>query len=60
MPDQEEGDAEVPTATLGYNPADYHLASVIDVPLGEYRMLATDRVTEMTIGGDTMRTDSAE
>ena len=57
---EEEGNGEVSTATFGYNPADYHLASVIDVPLGEYRMLATDRVTEMTIGGETMRTDSAE
>jgi len=56
----DEDNVEEATVTFGYNPADYHLESVIDVPLGEYRMLATDRVTEMTIGGETMRTDSAE
>jgi hypothetical protein len=43
-----------------YDPTDYNLQIVFDVELGEYRSIATDRVTQITIGGQTHQTASAQ
>ncbi len=45
---------------MNYNPDDYSLTVVIDADIGHYRLLARDRITEMTIGDQTYRTESAE
>ena len=45
---------------MQYNPRDYRLTLVTDMDLGQYRLVATDRVTSLTIGGETMQTASAE
>ena len=45
---------------LRYNPSDYHLQPVTDVEIEQNRLLATDRVTHITFGGQTIRTSSAE
>lgn len=45
---------------LPYDPATYHLQSVIDVDIEEYRFVATDRVTSITIESQTFSTTSAE
>ena len=46
--------------SLGYNPADYHLVPVVDLQLNQYRNVATDRVTRITVGETVLSTDSAE
>ena len=59
---QEEQDGIVPPITgagMSYDPADYHLKAVIDIERGQYRCIATDRVTKITIGERTYRTTSA-
>lgn len=45
---------------LRFNPLDYHLQSVTDMVLQEFRLLATDRITEITIAHQTYQTSSAE
>jgi hypothetical protein len=45
---------------LRYDPATYHLQSVIDVDIEEYRLVATDRITTITIEDQTFSTTSAE
>lgn len=47
-------------AGMAYNPADYHLKTVIDQALRQFRNIAVDRVTMLSIGGRLHRTDSAE
>ncbi len=46
--------------SLGYNPADFHLVPVVDLQLNQYRNVATDRVTRITVGETVLSTDSAE
>lgn len=45
---------------MQYDPREYRLMLVTDIDLGQYRLVATDRVTSLTIGGETYRTGSAE
>ena len=46
---EEEGDGEVSTATFGYNPADYHLASVAT------EVVLTTELEEKTVELEDMR-----
>jgi len=45
---------------MSYNPSDYNLKTVFDMQIGQYRNIATDRVTQITIGGRTYHTASAQ
>ncbi len=45
---------------LRYDPVIYHLQSVIDVDIEEYRLVATDRVTSITMDSQTFSTSSSE
>ena len=45
---------------LLYNPRDYHLLLVTDTDLGQYRLVATDRMTSLTVDGVHLETESAE
>ena len=59
----EESEDEMPRisgAGMAYNPADYHLKTVVDQALLQFRNIAVDRVTMLSIGGHLHRTDSAE
>lgn len=59
----EESEDEMPRisgAGMAYNPADYHLKTVVDQALRQFRNIAVDRVTMLSIGGHLHRTDSAE
>lgn len=47
-------------AGLPYNPSDYHLKTVHDIERGEYRNIATDRVTMIAVGERSLRTVSAQ
>jgi hypothetical protein len=59
--DANEGESEGQEQRLmSYNPRNYRLTLVTDMDLGQYRLVATDRVTSLTIGGETFRTASAE
>jgi hypothetical protein len=49
-----------PARPMNYNPDDYSLTVVLDADIGHFRLLARDRITEMTIGNQTYRTESAE
>ena len=44
--------------SMPYNPADYNLKVAFDMENGQYRTIATDRVTMITIDGDTYRSAS--
>jgi hypothetical protein len=55
-----ESDSRAVEAAMSYNPSDYHLKTVFDMQKNQYRNIATDRVTEIVIGGLTYRTTSAE
>ncbi len=46
-------------AGMKYDPADRNLKTVFDLGKNQYRMISTDRVTRMTIGGQTYRSSSA-
>ena len=46
-------------AGMKYDPSDRSLKTVFDLGKNQYRMIATDRVTRMTIGGQTYRSSSA-
>ena len=43
-----------------YNPAEYNLKMVFDVEKAAYRTVATDRVTRISLGGQTFQTESAQ
>jgi hypothetical protein len=43
---------------MSYNPADYNLKAVFDMENGQYRTIATDRVTMIAIGESTYSTTS--
>ena len=43
-----------------YDPAEYNLKMVFDVEKAEYRTVATDRVTRISLGGQTFQTESAQ
>ena len=45
---------------MQYDPRDYHLMLVTDMDLSQYRLVATDRLTSLTVGGQTYQTVSAE
>jgi len=51
---------ENPWPLMSYNPRDYNLIVVTDMDLGQYRLVATDRMTSLTVGGRLMETESAE
>jgi hypothetical protein len=48
------------SAEMSYDPSDYNLKTVFDMQKEQYRNIATDRVTKITIGGRTYRTESAQ
>ena len=57
------GDAANPRVTgagMSYTPSDFDLATVFDMEKGEYRHIAYDRVTKITIAGQTYSTPSAQ
>ena len=59
----EENEGAMPPvsgAGMAYNPSDYHLKTVVDQALLQFRNIAVDRVTMLSIGGHLHRTDSAE
>ena len=56
----DEIDSDAEEAARSYNPSDYHLKTVFDMQKNQYRNIATDRVTEISIGGLKFRTPSAE
>tara|TARA_B110000444_G_C18738064_1_gene546619 strand:+ start:123 stop:929 length:807 start_codon:yes stop_codon:yes gene_type:complete len=45
---------------MSYNPSDYHLKTVFDMQKEQYRNIATDRVTRISIGEHTQSTASAQ
>ena len=59
----EENEGAMPPVSgtgMTYNPADYHLKTVVDQALLQFRNIAVDRVIMLSIGGHLHRTDSAE
>ena len=59
-PDEDESNPRIEDAVMSYNPSDYNLKTVFDMQIGQYRNIATDRVTQITIGGHTYSTASAQ
>ena len=59
-PGGDESNPRAADAVRSYNPSDYNLKTVFDMQKGQYRNIATDRVTQITIGGRTYRTASAQ
>lgn len=59
-PDGEERDTNRVRDAMSYDPSEYNLKTVFDMEKSEYRNIATDRVTQISIGGDTLRSASAE
>jgi hypothetical protein len=47
-------------AGMNYDPAQYHLKTVVDQALRQFRSIAIDRVTMLAIGDELHRTESAE
>ena len=47
-------------AGMNYDPAQYHLKTVVDQTLRQFRNIAVDRVTMLAIGDELHRTESAE
>ncbi len=47
-------------AGMKYDPTTFQLRTVFDLDKDQYRMIGTDRVTRMTIGGRTYRSASAQ
>ncbi|MBT7637527.1 MAG: hypothetical protein HN554_01310 [Euryarchaeota archaeon] len=43
---------------MSYDPSEYNLKIVFDMQKEEYRNIATDRVTQISIGGQTYHTAS--
>ncbi|MGB2053434.1 MAG: hypothetical protein ACPH8S_01530 [Poseidonia sp.] len=56
--DETGGDESEPR--MRYDPSTYNLRFVVDMNIGQYRLVATDRVTELAIGERELRTASAE
>ena len=59
-PGGDESNPRITGAEMSYNPSDYNLKTVFDMQKGQYRNIATDRVTQITIGGHTYSTASAQ
>ena len=59
-PDGKKKNPQHVSDEMTYNPADYNLKIVFDTQKGEYRNIATDRVTLITIGGQTYQTASSQ
>ena len=54
----DENNTRVAEEAMSYNPADYNLKAVFDMENGQYRTIATDRVTMITIDGRKYRSTS--
>ena len=59
-PGGDESNPRAADAVRSYNPSDYNLKTVFDMQKEQYRNIATDRVTQITIGGRTYSTASAQ
>ena len=59
-PGGDESNPRIEDAVMSYNPSDYNLKTVFDMQIGQYRNIATDRVTQITTGGRTYHTASAQ
>jgi hypothetical protein len=59
-PDGDEINPSSASAEMSYDPSNYNLKTVFDMQKEQYRNIATDRVTKITIGGHTYRTESAQ
>ena len=57
-PGGDESNPRIEDAVMSYNPSDYNLKTVFDMQKEQYRNVATDRVTKITIGGCTYSTAS--
>ncbi|MDA0649311.1 MAG: hypothetical protein O3B00_08645 [archaeon] len=57
-PGGDESNPRVEEAVRSYNPSDYNLKTVFDMQKRQYRNVATDRVTKITIGGRAYQTAS--
>ena len=55
-----DGTQRITGAGMKYNPSDFELRTVWDMQKDAYRHIAVDRVTRITIGGQTYRTASAQ
>jgi len=58
--DGDEANLRITGTGMSYNPSDYNLKTVFDMQKGQYRHIATDRVTKITIGGHTYSSASAQ
>ena len=54
----DENNTRLAEEAMSYNPADYNLKVVFDMENGQFRTIATDRVTMIAIGESTDRTTS--
>ena len=54
----DETNTRIAEDAMSYNPADYNLKAVFDMENGQYRTIATDRVTMIAIGESSYRTTS--
>ena len=59
-PDGDEKNPHRVSDEMTYDPADYNLKTVVDTELGEYRHIATDRVTQISIGERTYQIASSQ
>ncbi|MBT6645831.1 MAG: hypothetical protein HOB52_08495 [Euryarchaeota archaeon] len=59
-PGGDESNPRIVDSVMSYNPSDYNLKTVFDMQKRQYRNIATDRVTKITIGGCAYRTASAQ
>ena len=57
-PGGDESNPRAADAVRSYNPSDYNLKTVFDMQKRQYRNVATDRVTKITIGGRAYQTAS--
>ena len=54
----DENNTRAAEEAMSYNPADYNLKAVFDMENGQYRTIATDRITMISIGENTYHTTS--
>ena len=59
-PTGEERDTYRVSDAMSYDPSHYNLKTVFDSEQNEYRNIATDRVTRISIGAENLRSASAE
>lgn len=59
-PNEDETGGDESEPRMRYDPSTYNLRFVVDMNIGQYRLVATDRVTELAIGERELRTASAE